>query len=114
MANIPNLLGGNIDLQGVVEGLTGHASAGGLVGAGLTLVGGQIASSIIQKAVAGGALSVVDPLGLATHLANGVAPGAAAPAAPAVAATPTLPQAIFATLTDAQKVAFLQAGGKSV
>ena len=35
------------------------------------MIGGQIASYIVQKAVSGGALSVVDPLGLAKHIADG-------------------------------------------
>ena len=109
----------NIDFAQIVTDLTGHQSSAGLVGAVGSLVVGQVASGIIANAVKGGALNVVDPLGLATHLAGGAAiPSAsltgstAALAAPAASSAPTLPIAIFITLNANQQNAFVAAGGQ--
>jgi hypothetical protein len=57
--------------QDIVTGVTGHQSSGGLVAAVGSLIAGNIASGIISSAVKGGALNVIDPLGLAQHMANG-------------------------------------------
>jgi hypothetical protein len=86
MSGIPTL--DPATFQSIVSGITGHDSSGGLVAAVGSLVAGNIASGIISKAVSGGALSVIDPLGLATHLAsNGATPTAIA-AVPGLAGTP--------------------------
>jgi hypothetical protein len=96
--------------QSIVSGITGHDSSGGLIAAVGTLIAGNVASGIISKAVQGGALSVIDPLGLATHLAGGASPsqGSSSPAGP------TLPMSIFLTLTPDQQKAFIGAGGKAI
>jgi|ERR1035437_976693 hypothetical protein len=115
MASFPTL--DPAAFQSIVEGITGHASSGGLIAAVGTLIAGNIATGIITKAVSGGALSVIDPLGLATHIAaGGGAPAAGLPVANAATATPPatgpqLPMSIFLTLTTDQQKAFVSAGG---
>jgi hypothetical protein len=109
--------------QSIVSGITGHDSSGGLVAAVGSLVAGNIATGIISKAVSGGALSVIDPLGLATHLASGgatpaaiatvpglgtVVPAATSAAAPA--AKTTVPLTVFLSLPAAQQKALVDAG----
>jgi hypothetical protein len=86
MASFPTL--DPATFQSIVSGITGHDSSGGLIAAVGSLIAGNIATGIISKAVSGGALSVVDPLGLATHLASGGATPAAIAAVPGLAATP--------------------------
>ena len=118
MASIPTL--DPATFQSIVSGITGHDSSGGLVAAVGTLIAGNIASGIISKAVQGGALSVIDPLGLATHMASGGATPAAIAAVPGLAATPqaapvaaaakTISASVFASLPAASQSAILAAG----
>jgi len=86
MASFPTL--DPATFQSIVSGITGHDSSGGLIAAVGSLIAGNIATGIISKAVSGGALSVIDPLGLATHLASGGATPSAIAAVPGLAATP--------------------------
>ena len=102
--------------QDIVTGITGHSSSGGLVAAVGSLIAGNIASGIITSAVKGGALNVVDPLGLAQHMANGGATPTqiqqatgVAPAASS-ASPSTVAAAAFAALPASTQTQLLNAG----
>lgn len=102
MPSIPTL--DPATFQSIVSGITGHDSSGGLVAAVGSLVAGNIATGIITKAVQGGALSVVDPLGLASHLASGGATPAAIASVPGLAGTPQAQAAPAAPAAAGPKV----------
>lgn len=99
----------NIDLQNVVETLTGHASAGGLVGGIAATALGAIATSALSAAATSpGVLKALNPLGLQGPITVAASP---APAPAAAAPTgPTIALAAFNGLDAETKKSVLAAG----
>jgi hypothetical protein len=103
-----------IDLQTIITQLTGHASAGGLVGGIAATALGAIATNALGAAATSGSVqAALNPLGLSLPGLTPKTVPAPAPTAPAPAISPaqsTITAAAFATLPTAVQSSLIAAG----